>query len=88
MMDIKDINYGSSPSITTMVGRAAIEKNQEQKILMEQPIREEIRDEVPGKKIIKGSDTQELSKDSNSSATGVANSQQTSTSGKLVDVKV
>ena len=73
-MDIKDINYGSSPSITTMVGRAAIEKNQEQKILMEQPIREEIRDEVPGKKIIKGSDTQELSKDSNSSATGVANS--------------
>ena len=88
MMDIKDINHGSLPSIATMVGRPAIEKNQEQKILMEQPIREEIRDDVREKTSTKVNNTEELSKNSNSVSSETSNSQLTPNSGMLVDMKV
>lgn len=88
MMDIKDTNFGSSPSITTMVGRAAIEKNQEQKILMEQPIREEIRDETREKQPAKISSTDKLSSNSNSASNETTNLQQLPNTGKIVDLKV
>ena len=88
MMDIKDINFVGSPSITTMVGRAAIEKNQEQKILMEQPIREEIRDETREKQSAKISSTDELSANPNSALNETTNSQQLPNTGKIVDLTV
>ena len=84
MMDIKDINNGGSPSITTMLGRAAIAKNQEQKVLMEQPIREEIREKEPNKI----SNTEELSKKSSNATNEEASTQLAPNTGKLVDVKV
>jgi len=84
MMDIKNINQGSLPSITTMVGRAAIAKNQEQKMLMEQPIREEIREKEP----TNVGNINELSKKSNSALIEGTNSHSASNTGKLVDLKV
>ncbi len=84
MMDVKDTITGSSASITSMLGRAAVERNHEQKVLMEKPIREEIREEEP-KKVNKSED---ISRQSNNSTTEDDNSQLTPASGKFVDVNV
>jgi hypothetical protein len=84
MMDVKDTINGSAASITSMLGRAAVEKNHEQKVLMEKPIREEIREEEP-KKI---SSAEELSNKSTNDKTDEDISQLMPTTGKMVDVNV
>jgi hypothetical protein len=84
MMDVKDTNNGTAASITSMLGRAAVEKNQEQKVLMEKPIREEIREEEP-KKV---SAAEETSKQSSNFTADDGNSPVSPVSGKLVDVNV
>jgi hypothetical protein len=84
MMDVKDTITGNAASITSMLGRAAVEKNHEQKVLMEEPIREEIRDDEP-KKV---SAAEETSSQSSNSTTDDDNSQNTPAPGKLVNVNV
>jgi len=84
MMDIKDTINGSATSITSMLGRAAVEKNQEQKVLMEKPIREEIREEDP-KKV---SSVEELSRQSRNITTEEENSVTAPATGKMVDLNV
>ena len=84
MMDVKDTITGSTPSITSMLGSAAVAKNQEQKVLMEKPIREEIREEE-SKKV---SSAEESSRQSNNATTEENNSQSAPSTGKLLDVNV
>ncbi len=80
MMDVKDTINGSAASITTMVGRAAVEKNQEQKVLMEKPIREDEPKKV--------SSVEETSNQSSNAMTVEDISQPMPTTGKMVDVNV
>ena len=84
MMDVKDTINGSAASITSMLGRAAVEKNQEQKVLMEKPIREEIREEEP-KKV---NSTEESSNQFSNATTDEDISQSMPSTGKVVDVNV
>jgi hypothetical protein len=84
MMDVKDTINGSAASITSMLGRAAVEKNHEQKVLMEKPIREEIREEEP-KRV---SSAEETSNKSSNAMLDEDIPQPVSTTGKMVDVKV
>ena len=80
MMDVKDTINGSAASITTMVGRAAVEKNQEQKVLMEKPIREDEPKKV--------SSVEETSNQSSNAMTDEDISQPMPTTGKMVDVNI
>ena len=84
MMDVKDTINGSAASITSMLGRAAVEKNHEQKVLMEKPIREEIREEEPKK--VNSAD--ELSNQFSNDKTDEDISQPVTTTGKMVDMNV
>ena len=82
MMDVKDTITGNAASITTMLGRAAVERNHEQKVLMEKPIREEIS-EKESKKV---SSAEEPSNQPSNTKTEDNNSQHTT--GKMVDVNI
>ena len=84
MMDVKDTINGSAASITSMLGRAAVERNHEQKVLMEKPIREEIREKEP-KKV---SSADEASRQSSNATTEDGNSQPAPTTGNMVDLNV
>ena len=80
MMDVKNTINGSAASITTMVGRAAVEKNHEQKVLMEKPIREDEPKKV--------SSVEETSNQSSNATTDEDISQPMPTTGKMVDVNI
>ena len=84
MMDVKDTINGTAASITSMLGRAAVERNHEQKVLMEKPIREEIREKEP-KKV---SSADESSKQSNNATTEENNTRPAPETGQRVDVKI
>jgi hypothetical protein len=84
MMDVKETINGTAASITSMLGRAAVERNHEQKVLMEKPIREEISEKEP-KKV---SSAEESSKQSNNATTEDNNTQPAPATGKMVDVNV
>ena len=80
MMDVKDTNSGSATSITSMLARSVIAKNQEQKEVLARPVREE-----EPKKVSKAD---EPSKQSPNAIPEIDNSQPSPTTGNLVNVNV
>jgi len=80
MMDVKDTKAGGTTSITAMLVRNAIAKNQEQKEVLAKPV----RDEEPNKV----SKADEPSKQSPDATPEKDNAQPSPTAGNLVNVNV